>query len=394
MSLLKSDPAALYKKDIFQLGAMCGDGKLTDGSECCAELREYLHNITESEHLFAYANTCLTEKAEKSEKGGRVLQDVVNELGIRLEYEVEFGLYQGKPNAIGNDGLWLDGKGHAIVVEVKTTDAYSINLNTVAKYRSQLIDSKKISSSSSILLVVGRQDTGGLEEQVRGSSHFRDIRIIGVDALKQLVLLKETPDSASIEKIHELLIPFEYTRLDRIINIAFTVAEDASAPIEDEASDEVDQEHDATKAHQQTSADIIGAIRTSILEKLGLGHPPLIKKSRALFWSADKTVRAAITVSKKYPDGHYWYAYHPDWDSFLGQGATGLFVLGCVGRAEAFAIPYAWMHSKLDALNVSENKTTKRKHYHIFVHPKSNGQLYLRLNTEVDEPLESFKMSV
>jgi hypothetical protein len=209
-----------------------------------------------------------------------------------------------------------------------------------------------------------------------------------------LVLLKETPDSASIEKIHELLIPCEYTRLDRIINIAFTVAEDASSVLEDEASDAVEQEHDATKSRQQTSGDIIGEIRTSIVEALGLSYPPLVKKSRALFWSADKAVRAAITISKTYPDGHYWYAYHPDWDNFLGQGAAGLFVLGCVGRSEAFAIPYEWMHSKLEALNVSENKITKRKHYQISVYPTSNGQLRLRLNTGVDEPLEPFKMSV
>lgn len=227
MSLLKNDPATLYKKDISQLVAMCGNGKLTDGSECSAELREYLH-IAKSEHLFAYADTCLTEKAEKSEKGGLILQDVVNELGRRLEYEVEFGLYQRKSNAIRNDGLWRDKEGHAIVVEVKTTDVYNIKLDTVAEYRSQLIDSKKISSSSSILFVIGRQDTGGLEEQVRGSRHAWDVRIIGVEALMQLVSLKEKSESASVEKIHELLIPFEYTRLDKIIGIAFTVAEDAT----------------------------------------------------------------------------------------------------------------------------------------------------------------------
>jgi len=393
MELLKSNPAELYKKDVFQLVAMCGNGKLTDGSECCKEFREFLRNIMESEHLFAYADTCLTERAEKSEKCGLILQDVVNELGRRLEYTVEDGLYQGKFNAIGNDGLWRDGSGHAIVVEVKTTDAYNINLDTVAKYRNKLIDSKSMPSSSSILLVVGRKDTGGWEDQVRGSRHAWDVRIIGVEALKQLVSLKEKSESASVEKIHELLIPFESTRLDKIISIAFTVAEDATAAIEDEASDEVEHEHDATKSHQQTSGDIIGAIRTSIVETLGLSYPPLVKKSRALFWSADKTVRAAITISKKYPDGHYWYAYHPEWDKFLGQCSTGLFVLGCVGRTEAFAIPYEWMHSRLDALNVSENKITKRKHYQISVYPTSNGQLCLRLNTGVDEPLESFKMS-
>jgi hypothetical protein len=389
LSLFKNDPAALDKKEVSQLVAMCGDGKLNDGSECSAELREFLL-IAKSEHLFAYADSCLSEKFDKA---GSVLQDVVNELGRRLEYTVEDGLYQGKSNAIGNDGLWRDdGSGRAIVVEVKTTDAYSINLDTVAKYRSQLIDSKKIPPSSSILLVVGRKDTGGWEEQVRGSRHARDIRIIGVDALTQLVKLKEAPDFASIGKIHKLLIPFEATRLDTIIDIVFGVAEDAVAATKNETPDEVEQEQDVTKAHQHTSADISGEIRTSILRTLGLSHPPLVKKSLALFWSADKTVRAAIAVSKRYPDGHYWYAYQADWDSFLGQGETGLFVLGCVGRAEAFAIPYMWMQSKLGTLNATENKTTKRKHYQISVYPKSNGQLCLRLNTGVDEPLESFKM--
>ena len=388
MSLLKNDPAAVDKLEIPKIVVLCGNGKLTDGSECCTELREYLH-IAKSENLFEYADSCLNESFEKS---GSVLQDVVNELGRRLEYNVEDGLYQGKSNAIGNDGLWAGGNGHEIVVEVKTTDAYSINLDTIAKYRDHLIASKKISSSSSVLLVVGRQDTGGWEAQVRGSSHARVVRIISVDALKKLVSLKENSKSASVDKIHELLVPFEYIRLDRIIEIAFEVAEDASPTPEDGGSDDDEPPHNGAAGHEQTSADIIGAVRTSIIEKLGLSYPPLVKKSRALFWSADKTVRAAITVSKKYADGHYWYAYHLDWDKFLGEGATGLFVLGCVGRAEAFAIPYKWIHSRLGSLNVTETKN--RKHYQISVYPKPNGQLSLRLNTGVDEPLEDFKMSV
>jgi len=46
----------------------------------------------------------------------------------------------------------------------------------------------------------------GWEAQVRGSSHARVVRIISVDALKKLVSLKENSKSASVEKIHELLI--------------------------------------------------------------------------------------------------------------------------------------------------------------------------------------------
>jgi len=131
LTLLKNDSAAVDKLEIRQILALCGNGKLSDGSDCSKELREYLQ-IAKSENLFAYTDSCLSETFEKC---GQVLQDIVNELGRRLDYTVENGLYQGKINASGNDGLWLDGDGHAIVVEVKTTDAYRINLDTVAAYQ-------------------------------------------------------------------------------------------------------------------------------------------------------------------------------------------------------------------------------------------------------------------
>jgi hypothetical protein len=41
-----------------------------------------------------------------------------------LDYTIENGLYQGKQNAIGHDGIWRLPQGRALVIEVKTTDAY------------------------------------------------------------------------------------------------------------------------------------------------------------------------------------------------------------------------------------------------------------------------------
>jgi hypothetical protein len=64
-----------------------------------------------------------------------------------------------------------------------------------------------------------------------------------------------------------------------------------------------------------------------------------VKESRALYWSADKLLRAAVTVSKHYGESGYWYAYHDTWDKFLSEGKQGLYVLGCVGRDEALVIP-------------------------------------------------------
>ena len=41
----------------------------------------------------------------------------------------------------------------------------------LARYRNQLIESRRITKNSSILIVVGRNDTSDLEAQIRGSRH-------------------------------------------------------------------------------------------------------------------------------------------------------------------------------------------------------------------------------
>ena len=149
LTLLKADPSQVDSFSIDQIVALCGNGKLMDGSVCSQELREYLQ-IAKSENLFNYLQACLLKAFEKS---GLVLQDIVNEFGRRLDYSVDSGLYQGKSNAIGFDGLWADGNGHTIVAEVKTTDAYRIDLETVATYRRNLIGSGRAKETNCSILI-------------------------------------------------------------------------------------------------------------------------------------------------------------------------------------------------------------------------------------------------
>lgn len=130
MPLIKiwnSEPAAVGELSIEQVVAMAGDGNLRDNSPCSQELQEYLGEIP-SEKLAQYAEQCLSSRFDKS---GIVLQDLVNELGRRLDYKVTNGRYQGTSNAIGFDGIWTAPEGHTIIAEVKTTDAYRISLDTI-----------------------------------------------------------------------------------------------------------------------------------------------------------------------------------------------------------------------------------------------------------------------
>jgi hypothetical protein len=378
VELWRSTPDAVSQFNIEQVVATSGDGSLRDGSLCSAELREYLRSVS-SEKLFEYVDGCLTRVFNKS---GQVLQDLVNELGRRLDYQVENGLYQGRTNAVGFDGIWTAPDGHALVVEIKTTDAYRMNLDVIAGYREALVAVQKVAKESSILIVVGRSDTGDIEAQVRGSKHAWDVRLISVDALIKLVTLKESADEEeTVAKIRNLLKPFEYTRLDNIIEVMFATAKDVESAVELERGEEVRpqvRQHRLLRSNQnQTSRDVINETRMKILQALGKREDTaFIAKSRALYWNAENTIRVSCSISKRHQRGTYWYAYHPHWDEFLAGGETAYCVWGCADRHAAYVLPRSFMVSRLEELYVTDRHETGKSYWHVELEPGDTGEMY------------------
>jgi hypothetical protein len=116
----------LEDKHIQQIIAFAGAGQLRDGSRASEELREFLSTIPSS-LLQRYADQCLRDTFNGS---GYALQDIINQARRRLGFTVKDGRYRGSVGQIGYDGIWHFPDGHAIVVEVKTTDAYRIDLET------------------------------------------------------------------------------------------------------------------------------------------------------------------------------------------------------------------------------------------------------------------------
>src|SRR5579864_5774532 len=102
LSFWKTAKEDVLRLSIEQIVSNAGDGNLLDGSPCAHEFREFL-SVVPSERLFDYARHCLESSFNKS---GLVLQDIVSEFGRRLDFEAENGLYQGRRNAIGYDGIW------------------------------------------------------------------------------------------------------------------------------------------------------------------------------------------------------------------------------------------------------------------------------------------------
>lgn len=398
-TLLQADPNEVNNLGIERILGLCGNGKLTDDSQCSSELRNYFHK-TRPENLPKYMQSCLQDPFENSEF---VLQDIINEFGRILEYDVTNGRYRGKKTAdvIGFDGLWFDAANeHSIVVEVKKTDAYSINLAIQAGYRENLIKSGKITKKSSILFVVGREDTGGLEPAVLGSQYSRNVRIVSANALANLVALKLNGDPNLVSKIHDLFIPFELVKLDRVIEIAFNAAENAEANVreaQEETTDVPPSEIVAeAKRHNSTPPDVIARFRDAMINAFADTHDTLQKKSRAMYWSADKALRAVFAFSKQYEEKNktpfYWYAYHQSWDDFLGEAKEGYYVLGCIEQNAAYALPYKWIHSMMNDL--SKTVSGDRFYCHVFLYPKAQGGGALWFKEGRLEPLEQFRIAV
>ncbi len=389
LSIWASNPEAVLEFSIEQVVATAGNGKLLDNSDCSNELRAFLSQVR-SEKLAEYADVCLTSSFANS---GKVLQDIVNELGRRLDYEVTNGRYQGVQGSIGNDGLWESPEGHQILVEVKTTDAYSISLDTVARYRNLLIEENQIGDKSSMLLVVGRYDTGQLEAQVRGSRYAWDMRLISVDWLLHLVNLKEnTEDENTSAKIRMVLVPMEYTRLDTLVDVMFATAKDVEKANTIEPVFEEDKAGPREKKYSFdfTDSAVLDKKREEILNAVGDAHGvKLIKKSRAMYWSSDRQFRVASTISKRYEKGawnSYWYAYHPSWQEFLSKALTGFFVLGGMDLRIAFAIPFDVIESKVEEFNIT-TKADGSMYWHIFI--RDNGpDKYILLGSKTGNHLD------
>lgn len=346
-------------KKVEQIVSMAGDGLLKDGSAASAQLREYFSNIP-SKNIAKYVEECLLGSFDQS---GFVLQDLVNEIGKRLGFSVESGCYRGGAGKIGFDGIWRADDGYGFVVEVKTTDAYQLNLDTQANYRNRLIADNRIGKEkSSILLVVGRKDTGGLEAQTRGSRHAWDIRLISIDALLKLLQIKENlNDSATVLQIHRILKPIEYTRVDQLVQIIFKTSEDVMEdPSDADTKDESGEKVRATPAkyHDACIERVSRYLKT-----------PLIKQGKCSYASADNSVRVICSISKEYRVSgipRYWYAFHPSQKDFLNASSKSFVALGCGSADQVVLIPFVEFMQTLPLMRKTENGQKYYWHVEVF----------------------------
>ena len=356
----------------LQILVNAGNGCLKDNSRASSEIREFLTYVSIDE-LERYISECLSEKLNE---GGFFLQDIVNELGRRLENIVEHGRYRGVQGKIGFDGLWRSPEGHCILVEVKSSTNYPIDLDKIASYRNSLEQDEQIGKNSSVLIAVGSEDTRGLEAQIRGSRYAWDMRVISLEGLVKLVRIKEaTEEESTARKIRGLLIPIEYTKLDGIIDVMFATTTDIEETMNAqsinvyEAEIDRDAHESAVYKVNRTGHEQLKCIKQAIVEAVeGFVGVSLQAKSKALYLTKSGNIRIFCAVSKKYNSTYaeYWYAYRRSHQIFLKDAEKAYVALGCTDSFRVFLIPVQVIENILPVLNYTESKTGNR-YWHLCI---------------------------
>jgi hypothetical protein len=350
----------LETRNIQQIISWAGDGHLRDGSAAATDFREYLELIPAS-LLSQYCQQCLNDAFQES---GLALQDLINHVGKRLGFEVEFGRYRGNQQFIGFDGIWRFPSGHQAVIEVKTTSAYQLRLDTIAKYRSTLVEQGRLAEDrSSILIIVGRDDTADLEAQIRGSRYAWEIRLISIDALLRLLAVKEDLEDPNIVKqIHQILIPHEFTKLDEIIELLFTTASDLRPDVESD---------DQPPAEAPLNIDESTAVATFHIKSieriqniLGL---PLVKQTRSSFASSDGAIVVVCKASRTYEERAYafWFGFYEFQMDMIANASDGFAAFQCGSPENLLLIPANNLQSWTDQMNGTQSKSRPYWHVHI-----------------------------
>ena len=382
----------LRGKTIQQIVSFAGeDGVLKDNSTAQSELRDYFLSVQPDE-LKAHLEDCLENKFDSK---GFVLQDLVNEIGRRINFEVENGRYRGVRNETGFDGIWKI-QDYSFVIETKTTAHYAISLENVAKYRRELIQQEKVSEDSSVLFIVGNEDTLALEQQIRGSEFSWNMRILGLEALLKLMKIYVESSSDDVgRKIVDMLKPVEYTKIDSIVDIVFATSIDKEN--QEETIDEENLEETIDNNQSRLPHDTVKGKRELIVSCFSAyKKKSLIRRKVALFSDSDNSLKVAILVSKYYDSGtsDYWYTYHPATEKFLSGGKEAYIIYGCIDEDYAFAIPLQLMEQFKDSIITHFVGEDKKECWHIYFRKRDNSMFLYLSNTKEEIDINQYKIDL
>ncbi|CCC41086.1 hypothetical protein [Haloquadratum walsbyi] len=201
-------------------------GDWTDGSRASEQFREIIEDEqTTTEEIEAY----LQEAINGSEPyHNKALQDLVNNFGRRLGFEIEYGVYQGRSDTIGYDGHWIstatDDDTH-LVVETKTNTAYSIDPGQAGEYMAQFVDEHEVNREQVYgLYVIGEGDVETVSQTVLGSQYRDRMRVITAQRLLDLLEIQED-SGLRHDQVVDVLLPINAVDVGQLVGLVQDVIE-------------------------------------------------------------------------------------------------------------------------------------------------------------------------
>lgn len=369
MSLIdhwQHNKAEFEAKKLHQVLSYAGDGCLKDGNITSQEFRSLL-KLLSPEVLKAYSDHCVDVGFKDS---GLALQDIVNEVGHRLDFQVNGGKYRGSASEPGHDGLWKLPDGKSLIIEVKTSTDFNFDLDRIAEYKKHLAATNQVDSeATSILIVIGRptKSTKAVEAQIRGGRHAWEMRLIGVEALFRLLEIRlSIEDTQTLKKIHDLLFPMEFTSLDGIIDLVFTTKEEVTQ-MEAESLQEggLVEESASTSGTKSTPVSFQAGMLPTLEAKLGV---TLVKQSRVAYEDPRSGRRFLLLSSRPHAKsyGHYfWFALHAHQRAYLGQHPESAIALACGSPDDVLLVPHAAIEPLIPIL--SHTSSDDRNYWHLVI---------------------------
>lgn len=218
---------------------------------------------------------------------------------------------------------------------------------------------------------MGREDTGELEAQIRGSRYAWDVRLISIDAFLRLMKIRQDLDSPSVEeRIRAVLIPREYTRVDEIIDLVFSTTED----ILEEAPDELGEDNEIESApgeKESKEREKPVSFNLACVERIGKSlHVELTKQSRVIFGDLDSGLKITCAVSKEYKNAGglgYWFAFHQHQLETLSEAPSAYACFGCGSPEQIAILPLDFIESQLEGMNQT-TREDGRLYWHVQIH--------------------------
>ncbi len=341
------------------------------------ELRK-LFSIIPISQIEKYVNECIQDKFEEN---GYVFQDLVNELGKRIGFDVIFGRYKGVKGKNGFDGIWKSKEGVDFVVESKVTDLFPIKLEKIHGYKEDLIEKGEISKDNSyVILVLGRVDSKTAQSIIRGSQYKWNTVQIGIESLlllakkrneildKQIIAMFKSEDNVNVDEIVHLLFPIENNKQIKDSNKLIISSEK-----------NIDKKRvTAINFYDKCIIKIENKEKIKLHKKQG--------KTKNLYENENKQYGIVITNAKKNVEKNYdeyWFAYHQNCYKNVSEYAKKYIAFGCGSEQNLLLVPIDFMEKNKQKLN--KTNVNNRIHWHVFIIYKDK-KFYLKT------PLSNKKM--